>query len=250
MARKDLAGLAALGALGMMMSSKGKEKYPDSSPMDAMTGSAVSANPNQAGSSPDLGEIRSEDGSLSSLRRNTETNDLYSPNAPITRPSASSMATVNNAIKNQKPMSSGRENARDDILMRQGKTAGGRENARDDILMRKSGADKDSAAGTYRSLSGEVKPKSADNGAEERAAKRAALMDSMSGAASSVGDYLSSMGDREEKHGTYRKDGKVVRYAKGGLTKSFKPKVASSRTSASSRGDGIATKGHTRGRVL
>ena len=85
MAKNNLAGLAALGALGMMMSkgSKGKESDVDTSGVSDMdlTGGARSM-------PVDTGEIRAEDGSLSKLRRNTETGDLYSPNEPITRPSA------------------------------------------------------------------------------------------------------------------------------------------------------------------
>jgi len=85
MAKNNLAGLAALGALGMMMSkgSKGKESDVDTSKVSDMdlTGGARSM-------PVDTGEIRAEDGSLSKLRRNTETGDLYSPNEPITSPSA------------------------------------------------------------------------------------------------------------------------------------------------------------------
>jgi len=81
---RNLAGLAALGALGMMLS-KGKGKSAD---RDTDTG--VDVMPSYAASKPaaDLGEIRAEDGTLSKLRRNTETGDLYSPNEPITRPTA------------------------------------------------------------------------------------------------------------------------------------------------------------------
>ena len=83
MARKDLAGLAALGALGMMLSKGKKDADVDTSKVSDMdlTGGARSM-------TPDTGEIRAEDGSLSKLRRNTETGDLYSPNEPITRPTA------------------------------------------------------------------------------------------------------------------------------------------------------------------
>jgi len=84
MGGKDLAGLAALGALGMMMSKgKGKDADVDTSKISDMdlTGGARSM-------PVDTGELRAEDGSLSKLRRNTETGDLYSPNEPITRPGA------------------------------------------------------------------------------------------------------------------------------------------------------------------
>jgi len=84
MGGKNLASLAALGALGMMMSKgKGKEADVDTSKISDMdlTGGAKSM-------TTDTGEIRAEDGSMSKLRRNTETGDLYSPNEPITSPSA------------------------------------------------------------------------------------------------------------------------------------------------------------------
>lgn len=91
---------------------------------------------------------------------------------------------------------------------------------------------------TYRDLSGNVRTKGPDTSAEERAANRAKAVETVKSAASSVGDYVSSLGKREEKHGTYKKDGKIVRYAKGGSV-----------GSASRRGDGIATKGKTRGKI-
>jgi hypothetical protein len=87
MGGKNLASLAALGALGMMMSKgkggNGKESTVDTSGVSDMdlTGGAKSM-------TPDTGEIRAEDGSMSKLRRNTETGDLYSPDEPITSPSA------------------------------------------------------------------------------------------------------------------------------------------------------------------
>lgn len=91
---------------------------------------------------------------------------------------------------------------------------------------------------TYRDLSGNVRTKGPDTSAEERAANRAKAVETAKSAASSVGDYVSSLGKREEKHGTYKKDGKIVRYAKGGSV-----------SSASRRADGIATKGKTRGKI-
>ena len=53
-----------------------------------------------------------------------------------------------------------------------------------------------------------------------------------------AGEYAKSLGNREEKHGTYVKDGKVVKYAKGGSV-----------SKASSRADGIAQRGKTRGKM-
>jgi hypothetical protein len=54
-----------------------------------------------------------------------------------------------------------------------------------------------------------------------------------------AGEYAKSLGNREEKHGTYVKDGKVVKYAKGGSV-----------SKASSRADGIAQRGKTKGRMI
>jgi len=83
MGGKNLAGLAALGALGMMMNKGKKSPDVDTSGVSDMdlTGGAKSM-------TPDTGELRDETGALSKLRRNTETGDLYSPNEPITRPGA------------------------------------------------------------------------------------------------------------------------------------------------------------------
>lgn len=79
--KKDLAGLAALGALGMMLSKKGDS--------GSITGDDQ-YNPDVKQRGPDLGAIYAEDGSLSKLRRNTETGDLYSPDEAVTRPSSGS----------------------------------------------------------------------------------------------------------------------------------------------------------------
>jgi len=69
--------------------------------------------------------------------------------------------------------------------------------------------------------------------------RRKAAVDTVKSIPSAIGDYVSSLGAREQKHGTYVKDGKVVKYAKGGSV-----------SSASSRGDGCAQRGKTKGRYL
>ena len=75
-----------------------------------------------------------------------------------------------------------------------------------------------------------------DFGSLENIQRRKAAMDTVRGIPSAIGDYVSSLGAKEEKHGTYVKDGKVVKYAKGGSV-----------SSASSRADGIAQRGKTKG---
>ena len=78
-----------------------------------------------------------------------------------------------------------------------------------------------------------------DFGSLENIQRRKAAMDTVKSIPSAIGDYVSSLGAREQKHGTYVKDGKVVKYAKGGSV-----------SSASSRGDGCAQRGKTKGRYL
>ena len=95
-----------------------------------------------------------------------------------------------------------------------------------------------------------VKPKSPGVGyegkytPEEISANIQGVMDSAKGAGSSLGSYLSKLvkrpDDKDKGKRTYRDfSGKMVTYAKGGSV-----------SSASSRGDGIAQRGKTRGRVL
>jgi hypothetical protein len=95
-----------------------------------------------------------------------------------------------------------------------------------------------------------VKPKSPGVGyegkytPEEISANIQDVMNNVKGAGSSLGSYLSKLGkrpdDKDKGKRTYRDfSGKMVAYAKGGSV-----------SSASSRGDGIAQRGKTRGRVL
>lgn len=87
----------------------------------------------------------------------------------------------------------------------------------------------------YRTFGGKMAEKAPDTSAADAAARREKLGEMMKG----VGDYVRGLGKREEKHGTYVKDGKVVKYAKGGSV-----------SKASSRADGIAQRGKTKGRMI
>jgi hypothetical protein len=89
----------------------------------------------------------------------------------------------------------------------------------------------------YRTFGGKMVEKAPET--DRFKGVRESIGSGLKSASEGVGNYLKSLGSREEKHGTYVKDGKVVRYAKGGMTKS----------SASSRADGIASKGKTRGKI-
>lgn len=69
--------------------------------------------------------------------------------------------------------------------------------------------------------------------------RRRAIGEGLKSAAKSVGDYFSGLGKQKESRGTYRNaSGKMVSYKSGGSV-----------SSASSRGDGIAQRGKTRGKV-
>jgi hypothetical protein len=76
--KKDLGGLAALAGLAYMMTrdkaQKGLAPVEDAPKAVPGTFKAEEAEPPK-----DLGEIRDDDGTLSKLRRNTETGELYDP---------------------------------------------------------------------------------------------------------------------------------------------------------------------------
>lgn len=89
----------------------------------------------------------------------------------------------------------------------------------------------------YRTFGGKMVEKSPDTDA--MSGVRDTIGRGLKSAAEGVGDYVRGLGKREEKHGTYVKDGKVVKYAKGGSV-----------SKASSRADGIAQRGKTKGRMI
>ena len=87
--RNDLAGLAALGALGLLLNKKQDGSSVPVLNRGTSSTAAESSSGDAAGSAAeDLGAIYAEDGTRSKLRRNLETGDLYSPDEAITRPAA------------------------------------------------------------------------------------------------------------------------------------------------------------------
>jgi hypothetical protein len=254
----------------------------------------------------DLSEIRSEDGSLSKLRRNTETGELYSPDEPITRSFAKSSsskpkAPANPATKSakseatEKPTEKSAEKAtaparrlsREEMIssiptdkntVEGGERISGNEFTRNvgntmNALAGVTGAGAANPAirsamnaGLYgrrstqagreaiannptRQLSG---PSKADLMARDRAARSAERQTEMlrenarrSGLdpdninADVANAIRQRMGGKDFSLGMKR-GGAVKKMAKGGVTKS---------SSASSRGDGIASKGKTKGKI-
>ena len=247
MARKNLAGLAALGALGMMMSKKkGADRDTDTGvdvqPSYGQSSGKTSMMDEKPSMMNDMGEIRDEEGTLSKLRRNTETGEMYDPTgSSMSAPSR--LTSRSPSPRNVNYSNEGRSSVTEKNPSNPDYGNEGRRSIRPALDV---GSSKDTK--TYRDLSGNVKTQSADGAAAERAANRAMLAEKIKEAGSSFGDYMTDLGKKEEKHGTYVKDGKVVRYAKGGMTSSkmmSAPKVSS----ASKRADGIASKGKTRGKL-
>jgi hypothetical protein len=79
--------------------------------------------------------------------------------------------------------------------------------------------------------------------------RRQAVVDTVKNIPANVMNAF-SMPEKTFQNKTYVKDGKVVRYAKGGVVKKMSSGGMSSKpSSASSRGDGIAQRGKTRGMI-
>jgi hypothetical protein len=112
--KKDLGGLAALAGLAYMAS---RDKAVKGGDRDTDTGVDVQPSYGRASATkaPDLGEIRGEEGTVSKLRRNTETGEMYDPTGSnlITAPSRKPTAPAA-----KRPVG-GIENARDELLKRQ-----------------------------------------------------------------------------------------------------------------------------------
>lgn len=217
---KDLAGLAALGTLGYMLANRKKGADVDTSGVSDvdLTGGARSM-------TQDTGELRAEDGTMSKLRRNTETGDLYSPDEPITRPSASSVASVQKAVRNPAGVNSG--------VTRMSKEAGEAARAKFYESNKPDNTETDFAPSGIGSGKKSPKPDVSyqDKLAMEYLMKKKAEKEKPT-KTSSLSRPNSYYDTDQMKRG-----GKVVKMAKGGMT-------------ASSRADGIAQRGKTRGTMV
>ena len=271
-----LAGLAALAGLAYMNKDKlfgAKDKTPDAAKSESKnksydrdTDTGVDAIASDAVKKPavDLGEIRDEEGRLSTLRRNTETGETYDPIgsnpvkvasvsspaskpaqtsrfAPVGSPVAKAAAGTGNAKAVVAP--GGDRSARLD-MPKAGKIGnakavvaqGGNRSARSDTQSsgKTGNASPVVAQGGNRSTrSDNAKPVFApggDRSTRSDNAKPVVAEGGYRGARSF--DYEN---DETEK---MKRGGKVKKMASGGMT-----------SSASKRGDGIATKGKTRGRM-
>jgi hypothetical protein len=82
---------------------------------------------------------------------------------------------------------------------------------------------------------------------EEAAANRKAIVDKISSAGQSVSDYVSNFETPAERSNRERKEKTTKSNAKGGKIKAY---AKGGTVSASKRGDGIAQRGHTKGRLV
>ena len=208
----NLAALAALAGLAYMATrGKGEDKAKDVVKSRSMDVKPVEAKPVEV-KPVDLGEIRDEEGTLSTLRRNTETGELYDPiGSSSGKSAAAKVATQPKA--SSAPVTKIPEGAFRGI--------------RSDSKAAKE-AEQAKLMSPYKPMRPDVK-----------------LRDTQ---------FVSGVGPREEFSNAQlrefgadeRKESDADRYGKkrGGVIK----KMASG-GSASSRADGIATKGKTRGKM-
>lgn len=243
---RDLAGLAALGTLGYMLANRNKGADRD-------TDTGVDVQPSYA---KPMDELEAANQSQDAM----DIRDSLMRGAPGTSetvtPSAQSLARVQKAVRGGSgitPIPTSKGGKKEDFVQSKSKS-----NPVYDLDARSAPEIKSTSQGTYRDLSGKVQKKmSQEDRDAEMAARRESVMSGLRGIGSSISDlatkarqnYQSTLPvsrqvqrerDQAMARGNLKGGGKVVKMAKGGVT----------RSSASSRADGIATKGYTKGRCI
>jgi hypothetical protein len=210
---KDLAGIAALGTLGYMLANRKKDADVDTSKisdMDLTGGARSPAMPMKDMKDTEFGDLAGAQDAASSRA----VMDQFNQNERA--PSKSSLKTVKNAVRSGAMDTAGFEGIGSSTPKKGGFDNGiSREAERMQNLR--------SEFGKKNRSSTDDSPSFQDRMAREYLDKKKA------------GDRQAAM-----ERGNLKGGGKVVKMAKGGMT----------RSSASSRGDGIATKGRTKGRIL
>jgi len=208
---KDLAGIAALGTLGYMLANRKKDSDVDTSKVSDMdlTGGARSP-------AMPMGDMKdTEFGDLAGAQDAASSRavmDQFNQNQRA--PSKSSLKTVKNAVRSGAMDTAGFEGIGSSMSKKGGFDNGiGREAERMQNLR--------SDFGKKNRSSTDESPSFQDRMAREYLDKKKA------------GDRQAAM-----ERGNLKGGGKVIKMAKGGMT-----------SSASSRGDGIAQKGKTRGKM-
>ena len=272
-----LAGLAALAGLAYMANKKGEGKTPDavkseskSKSYDRDTDTGVDAMASDAAKKPavDLGEIRDEEGRLSTLRRNTETGETYDPigsssgksaatkvAAPAKTSSASTASQTGRFAPSGSPVLS--DNPRKIGNAKAVVAQGGDRSARADMSSpsqtkrfapsgspvlsdnpRKIGNAKAVVAeGGDRSARADMSSPNSGSGSGGRTPRSDAPSSGLGGVRR-PGTNVDYENKETSDMSTGKRGGVVKKMASGGMT-----------SSASKRADGIATKGKTRGRM-
>jgi hypothetical protein len=249
---KDLAGLAALGAIGYKLSQTGKDnagKMADSSsyaPSDARTKSSVMA----ADMSP-AAQSAADDTSAGVLKAITApksapndqagnqgvvSSKSSTPAAKTKAKSSVGSGTRPNSVKNPNYSNEGRSSTAS--TKNPNYSNEGRSSVK---AATPSTATPSTMPSTYRDLSGKVKSIGPSGPSSSQMASDAVI----SGAkkiGSGVADYVKNFETPAERRSREAKEASGMK--RGGMTK-----MASGGMTASSRGDGIATKGKTRGKI-
>lgn len=221
-----LAGLATLAGLAYMANKKGETKdavkgESKSKSYDRDTDTGVDAMASDAAKKPaaDLGEIRDEAGTLSKLRRNTETGEMYDPIGSTSGKSAAAKVDTRPKAPSA-PVTKIPEGAFRGKRSDMKDIGGGRSSGR--------GGPEAGEEAAYR-----AKAPAAPEGAF-----RGTRSDMPSSGLGGVRRPGTNVNYENEKTSDMKRGGKVKKMASGGMT-----------SSASKRADGIATKGKTRGRM-
>jgi hypothetical protein len=242
-----LAGLAALAGLAYMANKKGETKTPDavkseskSKGPDRDTDTGVDAMASDAAKKPavDLGEIRDEAGTLSKLRRNTETGEMYDPTGSTSGKSAAAKV----ATRPKAPIVSAAKAPAASTAMPEGAYRGVRSETKPEGAYRGTRSDSQAAKNAEQAkLMSSYKPRKPDVKLRDT---RLIYNNDPDDQALYANKTLRRFGaeerpESEEQEIFGKKRGGVVKkMASGGMT-----------SSASKRADGIASKGKTRGRM-
>jgi hypothetical protein len=209
---KDLAGIAALGTLGYMLANRKKDADVDTSKvsdMDLTGGARSPAVPMGDMKDTEFGDLAGAQDAASSRA----VMDQFNQNEKARTPSKGSLKTVKNAVRSGAMDTAGFEGIGSSMSKKGGFDNGiAREAERMQNLRNDFGKKRSST---------DESPSFQDRMAREYLDKKKA------------GDRQAAM-----ERGNLKGGGKVIKMAKGGMT-----------SSASSRGDGIAQKGKTRGKM-
>jgi hypothetical protein len=206
---KDLAGIAALGTLGYMLANRKKDSDVDTSKISDMDLTGGARSPIAPMKDTEFGDLAGAQDAASSRA----VMDQFNANEQVRTPSKSSLKTVKNAVRSGAMDTAGFEGVGSSTSKKGGFDNGINREADRMQALRDDFGRKKGATDSSPSFQDRMAREYLD---KKKASERQSAMD----------------------RGNLKNGGKVVKMAKGGMT-----------SSASSRADGIATKGKTRGKM-